>query len=162
MPDIDYDDHPALTALALADRVPVWDDDADAARKVTLDNLLGIQAPLGKLIGADLNSTADQAIDIPDGVGSYILDRIVVTNASTTPATAAGGVYAATSKAGTILVAASQAYTALTASSKLLDLTLTADGSTTVLTADPLYLSLTTAEGSALTADLYLFGRVLS
>ena len=162
MADIDYDDHPLLASPALVDRFPLWDDDANAAKKVAMENLLGVQCCLAKLTSADLNSTSDQGITIPAGVQSYLLDRIIVTNASTTPATAEGGIYTAASKAGTAIVAATQTYTALTASAKLLDLTLSSDGQTNVFTASTLYLSLTTAEESALTADLYVFGRVLS
>lgn len=109
---------------------------------------------LGVLRAANMNTTADQAISI--GVAKYVVRRIVVTNASANLTLAAGGIYPAASKAGTAIVANTQLYTALTASTKTLDLTLAA--LTDVQTAATLYLALTTGQGSAATADLYLFG----
>lgn len=120
---------------------------------------------LGSLIAANFNSTADQIITIFDNPAKYIVRRIIVTNASTSLTTAAGGVYTAASKGGTAIVAAAQAYTSLTASTLFLDLTLSATGnaSTTVKSSIPnLYLSLTTAQGAAATADVYVYGDILT
>ena len=120
---------------------------------------------LGSLIAANFNSTADQIITIFDNPAKYIVRRIIVTNASTSLTTAAGGVYTAASKGGTAIVAASQVYTSLTASTLFLDLTLSATGnaSTTVKSSIPnLYLSLTTAQGAAATADVYVYGDILT
>ena len=120
---------------------------------------------LGSLIAANFNSTADQIITIFDNPAKYIVRRIIVTNASTSLTTAAGGVYTAASKGGTAIVAAAQAYTSLTASTLFLDLTLSATGnaSTTVKSSIPnLYLSLTTAQGAAATADAYVYGDILT
>lgn len=119
---------------------------------------------LGKLIGANMNSTADQQITIFSNPSKFILRRIVVTNASISLTTAAGGVYTAASKGGTAVVAAAQAYSSLTASTLFLDLTLstTSSASTTVKSSIPnLYLSLTTAQGAAATADVYVYGDIL-
>lgn len=118
---------------------------------------------LGELIGANFNSTADQAITIFSAPAKYIVRRIVVTNASTSLTTAAGGVYKAASKSGAI-VAATQVYSTLTGSTLFLDLTLSATGneSTTVKTAKNLYLSLTTAQGAAATADVYVYGDIVT
>ena len=119
---------------------------------------------LGKLIGANMNSTADQQITLLDNPSKFILRRIVVTNASISLTTAAGGVYTAASKGGTAVVAAAQAYSSLTTSSLFLDLTLstTSSASTTVKSSIPnLYLSLTTAQGAAATADVYVYGDIL-
>ena len=99
---------------------------------------------LGKLIGANMNSTADQQITMFSNPSKFILRRIVVTNASVSLTTAAGGVYTAASKGGTAVVAAAQAYSSLTASTLFLDLTLstTSNASTTVKSSIPnLYLS---------------------
>lgn len=120
---------------------------------------------LGSKIAADFNSTSDQIITIFSNPSKYIVRRIVVTNASTSLTTAAGGVYTAASKGGTAIVAASQVYTSLTASTLFLDLTLSATGnaSTTVKSSIPnLYLSLTTAQGAAATADVYVYGDILT
>lgn len=120
---------------------------------------------LGQLLNADFNTTADQAIQIPwidNQYGDrYVIDRILVANPSGTFATAAGGIYTDVSKGGTAIVAASQVYTALSANQKFLDLTLETVLTTDALLVSPLYLSLTTAEGSASTADLYIFGVAL-
>ena len=119
---------------------------------------------LGKLIGANMNSTADQQITMFSNPSKFILRRIVVTNASISLSTAAGGVYTAVSKGGTAVVAAAQAYSSLTTSALFLDLTLstTSSASTTVKSSIPnLYLSLTTAQGAAATADVYVYGDIL-
>ena len=119
---------------------------------------------LGKLIGANMDSTADQRIVMLSNPSKFILRRIVVTNASISLTTAAGGVYTATSKGGTAVVASSQAYSSLSASTLFLDLTLNTSGSasTTVKSSIPnLYLSLTTAQGAAATADVYVYGDIL-
>jgi len=114
---------------------------------------------LGKLIGANMNATTDQAIPITRiGTQKYLITKIFVTNASTSLTAADGGIYTATSKGGTAIVAAAQVYTALTAATVGLDLTL-AVNNTYVL--DNLYLSLTGAQGGAATADIYVFGIVL-
>jgi hypothetical protein len=124
---------------------------------------------IAKLIGANLNVTADQALalQIADAdnlvttlAGNFILDKIVVTNASISLTTAAGGVYTAASKGGTAVVAAGQVYTALTASTKFVALTLANSALTDVLNLSNLYFSLTTAQGAAATADIYVYGRL--
>ncbi len=115
---------------------------------------------VGRLLTANMNSTADQAIPInlPTGTTTYNIRQIIVTNASTSLTLAAGGVYTATSKGGTAVVAAAQLYSALTSSTKSLALTL---GNTDARTETTLYLSLTTAQGSAATADVYVIADVL-
>jgi hypothetical protein len=115
---------------------------------------------LGSLLGANLNSTADQAI--PIAAAKYVIRRIVVTNASGTPTLAVGGVYTAASKGGSAVVAATQAFSGLTGGTVSLDLTIAAAGIGVALTAAQLFLSLTTAQGSAMTADLYVFGDALA
>jgi hypothetical protein len=117
------------------------------------------QALLGYLIGANFNSTADQAIaGLP---ARYRLTEILVTNASVSLTTAAGGVYSGAGKTGTVVVAAAHVYTALTGAAKFLELTLEAIAGTDVFTVTTLYLSLTTPQGAAAIADVYLFGQVL-
>ena len=119
----------------------------------------GMDQLIGKLIGANMNVTTDQAIPITRiGSQKYLITKIFVTNASTSLTAADGGIYTATSKGGTAIVAAAQVYTALTAATVGLDLTL-AVNNTYVL--DNLYLSLTGAQGGAATADIYVFGIIL-
>lgn len=114
---------------------------------------------LGSLIGANFNSTADQAITIQTGVSRYIIRRIVVDNASINLTTAAGGIYSNAGKAGVIIVAAAQVYSALTTSGKFKDLTLEAIVGTDVVVATTIYLSLTTAQGAAAVASVWIFGE---
>ena len=114
---------------------------------------------LGRLIGANMNSTGDQLIAI--NAAKYVIRRIVVVNASANLTLAAGGFYTAASKGGTTIVAATQLYAALTAAAKFLDVTLAAILGTDVRTEGILYLSLTTGQGAAATADVYVIGDVL-
>lgn len=119
----------------------------------------GTEMLLGTKLAANMNSTADQAISLTRiGSKNFRITRIYVTGASTSLTTAAGGVYTATSKGGTALVAAGQAYSALTGSTIGLDLTIAA---VRTLAQSTIYLSLTTAQGSAATANIYVFGYVL-
>lgn len=119
----------------------------------------GVDQLLGKLIGANMNVTTDQAIPITRiGSQKYLITKIFVTNASTSLTAADGGIYTATSKGGTAIVAAAQVYTALTAATVGLDLTLAVNNTYTL---DNLYLSLTGAQGGAATADIYVFGIIL-
>ena len=119
----------------------------------------GMDQLLGKLIGANMNVTTDQAIPITRiGSQKYLITKIFVTNASTSLTAADGGIYTATSKGGTAIVAATQVYTALTAATVGLDLTLAVNNTYTL---DNLYFSLTGTQGGAATADIYVFGIVL-
>jgi len=130
---------------------------ATSASEISAPGRYGI---LGKLIGADMDIITDQAFTISST--NYIVDKILVTNASIDLTNADGGIYTNAAKAGTIVVAATQVYTALDTSAKWLALTIAATPLIEVLTAGTLYLSLTGAQGSAATADLYLFGYKLS
>jgi hypothetical protein len=134
-------------------------------------NKVGNQLPdrfgqilLGQLIGANMNSTSDQQIVIFSAPAKYIIRRIVVTNASTSLTTAVGGIYPAVSKGGTAIVANTQVYSGLTASGKFVDLTI-ASGYTSggdVLTVKSIYLSLTTPQGAAATADIEVYGDIIT
>jgi len=124
---------------------------------------------VGKLIGANFNITTDQAIpiqisDSDDTVltdeGSFIIKEIVVRNASISLTTAAGGIYTAASKGGSAVVAAAQVYSALTAASKFKALTLAGTALTDVINQANLYFSLTTGQGAAATADIYVYGQL--
>lgn len=124
------------------------------------------ETKLAQLLGANLNTTNDQPIAIPTTITKFQLTRIVVTNASLSLTTAAGGFYPQPAKGGTALVANTQVYSSLTAASALLNPTLTTYANTTALTASILtafsiYFALTTAQGAACTADIYLFGIIL-
>ena len=128
-----------------------------------LPNRFG-QILLGQLIGANMNSTSDQQIVIFSAPAKYIIRRIVATNASTSLTTAVGGIYPAVSKGGTAIVANTQVYSGLTASGKFVDLTI-ASGYTSggdVLTVKSIYLSLTTPQGAAATADIEVYGDIIT
>lgn len=119
---------------------------------------------LGRLIGANMNSTGDQQFtmyfDLPSGF-KYLISGIVATNCAVSLTTAAGGVYTAAAKGGTALVANSQGYTGLTGTvTQALSLTLAAGATGNVWDVAP-YLSLTTAQGAAATADFYIKGDVI-
>lgn len=121
----------------------------------------GVSRLLGKLIGANMNVTTDQAIPI-SGAASYVVRKVIAANASANLTLAAGGVYTATAKGGSALVAAAQVYSALSSAVKFVDCTIAAIGTTDLRTESNLYLSLTAAQGSAATADVYVYGDVLS
>jgi hypothetical protein len=122
----------------------------------------GTNRVLCSIRAANFNSTADQACTIPAGVTAWVPTSIIATNCSGTFTLAAGGVYPAASKGGTALVAAAQAYTALTGATVVLGLTLAANIATTRLTINTVYLSLTTGAGSAATCDFYVIGNDLT
>ncbi|MBV9858745.1 MAG: hypothetical protein JO038_01365 [Alphaproteobacteria bacterium] len=114
----------------------------------------------GRLVGANMNTTADQAIPLflPQ-TAPFRVSKITARNASISLTAAVGGIYTAASKGGTALVAATQAYSSLTTAASALDLTLAATPSNTVFApGTALYLSLSTAQGTAATADVFLFG----
>lgn len=113
---------------------------------------------LFSLKGANFNTTADQLLT-PTFNGKFRIKRIVITNASVSLTTAAGGFYPAASKGGTAVVASGQAYSALTAAAIALEATLNA--ATAVLAAGTsIYLSLTTGQGAPAMADIYVYGDV--
>src|SRR5580704_12070533 len=127
---------------------------------VTVNNTAaGATRVLCSIRAANFNITTDQVCTIPAGVTAWVPTSIIVTNCTGTFTLAAGGVYPTTSKGGTALVAAAQAYTALTGATIVLGLTLAATIATTRYTVNSIYLSLTTGTGSAATCDFYLVGN---
>ena len=112
---------------------------------------------LGKIISANMNSTSDQVI--ATGASKYFIDKVVITNASTSLTLAVGGLYTAASKGGSQVIGNTQVFSALTASTKvvLLPSLITGD----VLTATQLFLSLTTGQGTSSTCDIYIYGYEL-
>lgn len=124
----------------------------------------GGQKLLARLTGANMAISTDQAFTFAPGVTKYLVRRVMTTNPSTSMALlgAAGGIYNATGKGGSALVAAGQTYAGLTAASKFTDLTLAALLGTDILTGSSLYLSLTVTSSAPCTADFYIFGDDLS
>jgi len=132
---------------------------------------LAAQRVLASLRGANFNTTNDQPIAIPQRVTAFALTGILVTNASLSLTTAVGGFYPQAAKAGTPIVAAAQAYSALTTANALLNATLAAFGSATRFSSANLgtiggllniWFSLTTAQPVAATADIFLIGLDLT
>jgi hypothetical protein len=115
---------------------------------------------LGFIKGANFNSTSDQVIALKNQTPIRVR-RITVWGTSVNGmSTAAGGVYTAASKGGTAIVGSGQAYTGLTNANTALDLTLAV--SNLVLNAGAsLYLSLTTPQGAAATANIAVYGDAL-
>jgi hypothetical protein len=116
------------------------------------------QRQLCSIRAADFNSTADQLCVLPAAVTTYKIIEIFETNCSSSPGSAAGGVYTAASKGGTAIVAASQTFVTAQAIAPTIPNTLATNMATTRFTANPLYLSLTTPKGSAVTCDMYVIG----
>jgi len=134
----------------------------------------GVVSPmnvLARLIGADFNSTGDQPIQFPQRITAFQLTGIIITNASLSLSAAIGGFYPTVSKGGTAIVANTQVYSSLTTAANLLSATLAAGASTTRYSSAnidqidgylTIYLALTTAQGVAATADVYVLGNDLS
>ncbi len=111
------------------------------------------------LRGANFNVTSDQLLT-PTFNGKFRIKRIVVLNTSLNGmSTAAGGFYTAPAKGGSAIVAAGQVYTGLTNALTALELTL-ALPNLALVAGTPLYFALTTTQGAAATADIYVYGDV--
>lgn len=123
-----------------------------------------LQRVIASQLSMDFNTTADQAIAIPPSIQAFAITGIIVTNPSISLTTAAGGFYPQVLKGGTAIVAAGQVYSSLTAATKLLNATVAAGAlatrwsSANLPNAYSVYLSLTTAQGAAATADVYIVG----
>lgn len=144
----------ALTSLTAYARTLIGASSAIAARTV-LDVLPGYGI-LGSISGWDLNAGGtDTAFTI--SAGRYRIDRLTIDNPSVNLTTATGGLFTAAGGAGTT-IAADQALSALTASTKFDDLTLAAVTGTDVFTAATLYARVGTPQGAAATANLFLWG----
>lgn len=128
----------------------------------TASGSVGVTKVLCSIRGANFNITTDQACAIPAATTAWMPTSIIATNCSGTFTLAAGGVYPTTAKGGTALVAAAQAYTALSGATVILGLTLAANIATTRQTINTVYLSLTTGTGSAATCDFYVIGNDLT
>lgn len=116
---------------------------------------------LWALLGANMNTTADQAFTKAQTFNNFLLTEIRGVNASTSLTLAVGGVYNTASKGGTPLVAAAQAYSGLTGSTLGLSLTLAAFG-IGLQSGGTLFLALTVAQGGAATMDFYALGIPIS
>lgn len=132
-----------------------------------LNNLVALVTAIGggtsilaKLAGANLNSTSDQPIiGLPT---KYMITDVVITNCSGSASVAAGGIYTGVAKSGSQVVYSGQKYASLTTPASLLKAAFAVGALETAYTAATLYLSLTTAQGAAMTSDIYIIGIALT
>jgi hypothetical protein len=121
----------------------------------------------GELLNVNMNvggagAIGDQLINwfVP-ATQSWRLTKITARNASRSFAagSAAGGIYTAAAKGGTVVVLAATNYVGMTdtAATANQDLAIVAAPGKTEFINNPLYFSLTTADGSAGTIDLFLY-----
>jgi len=140
-------------------------DTTDATHALTPQNLkdIGAMRLLWVLTGANFNSTSDQAFTKVGTFTNWILGPngcIRVVNPSGAATSAVGGIYSAAAKGGDQILSSAQAWTALTTNQGQ-SVSGTANG--LALRSDSaLYLSLSTPHGSAVTADVYIFGIPLT
>lgn len=146
----------AITALA---RTLIAQSTA-AAMRSTLGSILPRYGILGSATAVDMNSANnDNAIVIESS--RYIIDAVIVENASISLTTATAGLFTAVAAGGTT-IAADQALSALTASTKFKDLTLQAVATTDVVTTGTIYFRTGAAQGAPATANVWILGRTLS
>lgn len=111
--------------------------------------------------GRNLNfqSTADQALAKRFSGTNFVVTRVIAKRATGAGSVAcAGGLYSATSKGGSAIVAASQSWVTL-AANVIVQATVTLI--TAQLSSSNLYISLTTGSTAAVTADVYVFGLII-
>jgi hypothetical protein len=114
---------------------------------------------LFRAAGANFNTTSDQALTKQGTFSQYVISQIVVLNASIPLTTAVGGIYAAAAKVAPVVVAANQAYSGLTNGSATLTPPV---ANTDKRTEAGLFLSLTTPQGAAATADVLVYGYAVA
>lgn len=149
----------ALTALTAFGRTLLANASAAAAR-LTLGVRYGL---LGQAIALDMNA-AGAPVDLPSiGINSskYIVDRVLATDASISLTTATLGLFGSAG-GGVPVICADQALSALTGPTKQKALTISAAGSTDIITSATLVPRLGTAQGAAATINLWVFGYDLS
>jgi len=142
-------------------------DTTNTTHALTPANLLnaGVARVLWYLTGANFNDNSNSQQLTKNGTfTNWMLGQngsVRVVNPSAAASSAVGGIYTATAKGGTAIVANSQAWSSLTGTGVGQAVTGTADG--IGLRSDgALYFHLDTAHGSAVTADIYIIGIPLS
>lgn len=141
-----------ITAYALT----ILNDATAIEARATLGRVLPRYGLLASLTAVDLNvATSDNAMAIEST--RYRIDKLVVDNGSISLTTATAGLFTSAGGAGTTL-AADQALSALTATTKFDDLSLEAVCGTDSQTAGTLYFRVGTPQGAAATCNVFLFG----
>lgn len=126
------------------------------AQRAALGNILPRYGLLASKTGVDLNSAgSDNALTVEGG--RYIIDRVTVENASVSLSAATSGLFTAASGGGTT-ICADQVLSALTASSKYLNLVLDSGVSSNVFTSGTLYFRCGTPQSVAATASVWVWG----
>lgn len=127
-----------------------------------MSSTFDFQGPVAYATGINLNSTGDTAFTVvPNGARKFIITRIVLTNAS---ANLSGGslqygIFEDESEAGEVFLANGvNSATSLTASTKFISPTVAQNDT---VTSSDLYFHVEVANGSAATADCYLYGVVI-
>jgi len=119
--------------------------------------------PIARILGADMTLTTDQALTMLVVPAKYVIRRIVAERASGAYGTAClGGIYTAASKGGSAIVAATQSYVLLSGANTAVDMTLAALAAATIITSAQLYLALSTGNTGAFTANIYVWGEIIS
>lgn len=119
----------------------------------------------GSLVGANFNVTSDQAIalSLPPASTDYVVEAVIVSNATAGLSVAIGGIYSAPGKTGVQVVSSGQDYGALVGGTP--NTVGTAMAATTtpnaILNVTTLYFSLTTPQGTNCTADIRVYIRPL-
>lgn len=114
---------------------------------------------MGELFGANVNVTTDQKIPTWS-VNNWRIDSVRVANCSGSFGTAAGTVYSGTSKSGLQLGATTTLIFNAGAAPNTLTTSVGATTANSILSPGaPVYLSLTTAQGSAGTCDVFIYGE---
>lgn len=112
---------------------------------------------LGRSINFQL--TTDQVLRKQFTGTNYVVTRVIAKRVAGGASVAcAGGVYSATSKGGSAIVAASQSWLAL-ANNTIVQATVAA--LTALLSSSNIYLSLTTGSTAAVTANVYVYGVII-
>jgi len=131
-------------------------------------DIVGIMGPtaVAMLRGANMNVTTDQTMTmLITASDSYIPTAAIAENCSVSLTTAAGSIYSAAAKGGSVIMGsgAAQAFSGCTGTGltdQLIAAT-AAQGNLHLPFSTPPILSLTTAQGAAATADVYLYGYVV-
>ncbi len=122
------------------------------------------QGIIGYLKSANMNSTADQAIDILPGARgqTYIIESVTVVNGSIALTTASGAIYTATAKGGSSVISTGAVFNSINPGTQDYQRLATTTATTNIKqTLATLYLSLTTPQGAAATADIIIWGYAI-